>query len=64
MTRRARAREVDLSLVTIRYLGDYYEYPDGDAGPAVSGRGDTVRVRLAGHWAALVEAGHAEVLSE
>ena len=54
----------DLDLVTIRYLGDYYRYQDGDAGEVVLGKGDTVRVCLIGHWAALVESGHAELITE
>ena len=62
MEKGKRPARPELKLVTIRYLGDYYRYQDGDAGEDVLGRGDTIRVRLTGHWAALVESGHAEVV--
>lgn len=62
MEKGKRPARPELKLVTIRYLGDYYRYQDGDAGEAVLGRGDTIRVRLTGHWAALVQSGHAELI--
>lgn len=50
-------------LVTLRYLGDCYAYQDGDAGQVLLEKGDEVCVRLAGHWAVLVEIGQAEIIA-
>ena len=64
MEKGKRPARPELKLVTIRYLGDYYRYQDGDAGEDVLGRGDTIRVRPDRPLGRAVESGHAEVVAE
>ena len=59
-----RPARPELKLVTIRYLGDYYALPGRRRRQDILRPGDTIRVCLTGHWAALVESGHAEVVNE